>query len=166
MRLARIDKALEDCETHLHDTGAWNIEIERLLTYSVLVIVYEEIEQTVKTIIREKCTSITDEPLRAFVESNIDAAVRRIWSSDLAGLLSRFGSEYKSGFNIKTLGNPRAVTFYNNLIANRHDTSHSSGSNATFADVKRFYEEGHIVLDFFRDMLLTPGRDETPGQRL
>ncbi len=155
MRLARIDKALEDCETHLNNTGAWNTEIERLLTYSVLVIVYAELEQAIEAIVQEKYTSIETPAIRKFVESGRDAGPRSIRSSELANFLDRFGDEYKSDFHTKIGENPTAETFYNNLITNRHDTSHSSGSNATFTEVKRFYEEGHVILDFFRESLLT-----------
>lgn len=68
MLLARIDKALEDCETHLHDTGVWNTEIERLLTYSVLVIIYAEMEQTIEAIVQETYASIDNTSIRKFVE--------------------------------------------------------------------------------------------------
>ena len=166
MRLARIDKALEDCESHLNDAAAWNTEIERLLTYSVLVIVYAELEQAIGTIVQEKYSNIANTSIRNFVESSRDVGSRSIMASELANFLGRFGDEYKSSFQERIREQARAETFYNNLITNRHSTSHSSGSNASFMDVKRFYEEGHIVLDFFRDTLLAPDHDGASGQRL
>nr|VFK58637.1 MAG: hypothetical protein BECKUNK1418G_GA0071005_100422 [Candidatus Kentron sp. UNK]VFK68500.1 MAG: hypothetical protein BECKUNK1418H_GA0071006_100324 [Candidatus Kentron sp. UNK] len=72
----------------------------------------------------------------------------------MAGLLNRFGSAYKETFQQKTKDYQRAETFYNNIVTNRHQTAHSRGGNTTFQEVKRFYEEGHIVLDFFREALL------------
>ena len=155
MRLARVDKALEDCENHLQSTGSWNTEIEQLLTYSLLIIIAAELEQAVRAIIQEKCDSIEDRAIREFVESSGGAVMRSIRSSELAGLLNRFGSGYKADFTSKTKASPRAETYYNNLITNRNDTSHSTGSLSTFMEVKSFYEEGHTVLDFFRDTLLS-----------
>ena len=82
----------------------------------------------------------------------------RIQSSHIGDLLERFGEDRKTTFRSKitaTADNQRAETFYNNLIINRHDTAHSIGSNLTFEEVKRFYLEGHVVLDFFRESLLS-----------
>jgi hypothetical protein len=75
----------------------------------------------------------------------------------MADFLSRFGDNYREDFRSKAAANQRAETFYNNIITNRHSTAHSSGSNVTFLQVKNFYEEGHTVLDFFRETLLAPG---------
>ncbi len=47
------------------------------------------------------------------------------------------------------------IQYYNNIIVNRHGVAHSDGSRITFQDAVQFYEEGHIVLDFFREVLLS-----------
>ena len=44
MRFARIDEALEVCENHLHFTGSSGTIIERLMSDSLLVIIYAEFE--------------------------------------------------------------------------------------------------------------------------
>ena len=80
---------------------------------------------------------------------------RGILSSRLADFLGHLKSRYKSEFNLKASQQPRAVTFYNNIITNRHNLAHKSGSSITFREVEAFYEEGHIVLDFFRGALFT-----------
>jgi hypothetical protein len=121
---------------------------------SLLVLIYAEFEQNIKATILEKCSSIEDDSLRTFVDSCVDAVFRGVRSSEMAGLLNRFGGSYKERFDQRTAGNPQAVTFYNNIITNRHSEAHEHGGNVTFAEVKRFYEEGHVVLDFFRDALL------------
>ena len=156
MRVARIDRALEDCENHLSSTESFGTPIERLLTYSLLVVIYAEFEQKINSIVQQRCDSIEDDSLRELVSKCI-GGVSRIQSSNIGDLLQRFGEQRKTSFRSEITANQanqRAETFYNNLITNRHDTAHSIGSNLTFEDVKQFYQEGHAVLDFFRKALL------------
>lgn len=159
MRVARIDIALEDCEDHVIATNSRGTQIERLLTYSLLVVIYSEFEQIMNSIVQERCNLIADESLRELVRGCL-GNVSRIQSSHMGDLLERFGEDRKTAFKAKisaTAASQRAETFYNNLITNRHDTAHSIGSNLTFEEVKRFYLEGHVVLDFFRETLLSAG---------
>ena len=159
MRVPRIDRALEDCEDHLKATNSFATQIERLLTYSLLVVIYAEFEQMINSIIQERCDLIDDESLRELVRLCI-GNISRIQSSHIGDLLARFGADRKIAFRNKITAsqtNERAETFYNNLINNRHDTAHSIGSNLTFDEVKQFYLEGHVVLDFFQKTLLAVG---------
>ena len=161
MRVARIDRALEDCENHLSSTGSFGTPIERLLTYSLLVVIYAEFEQMINSIVQQRCDSIEDDSLRELV-SECMGSVSRIQSRNMGELLQRFGAERRTSFRNEIAtnqANERAETFYNNLITNRHDTAHSIGSNLTFENVKQFYEEGHVVLDFFRKALLSIDAD-------
>ena len=157
LRLVRIDTALEDCESHLASSESFGTPIDSLLTYSLLVVIYAEFEQQINSIVRQRCDSIEDDSLREIVLSCI-GNVSRIKSSDIGDLLKRFGANRRAAFRYEigaSIGNQQAETSYNNLITNRNDTAHGIGSNLTFADVKRFYEEGHVVLDFFKDILLS-----------
>ena len=159
MRFARVDEALAVCEKHLDSTGSFGTLVERLMSDSLLVIIYAEFEQTVENTIQEKYEAIQDKSLRTFFGSFVGVESRRILprgikSGQMADFLARFGDTYKSKFRSKLDVYQRGETFYNNLISNRHDTAHSSGSSVTFLDIKNFYQEGHLVLDFFRDTLL------------
>jgi hypothetical protein len=120
-----------------------------------------EFEQQIEKIILEKYTSISDTSMRDFVGSCLGAVFRSVKSNEIAGLLNRFGSRYKEVFVEKTKENERAVTFYNNIVVNRHRVAHSDGSSITFREAVQFYEEGHIVLDLFRETLLSTGSMET-----
>jgi len=155
MKLARIDQILEKCGEHLSGTSSYGTEIENLLTQSLLVIMCAEFEQTIEKLLQEKCSSVSDPSIKEFLGSCVSAVFRSVKSNEMAGLLNRFGSPYKEAFNEKTNENQRAVTFYNNIVTNRHRVTHSDGSNVTFEEVKQFYEEGHVVLDFFREVLLS-----------
>ena len=163
MHIERIDQALEICEAHLSDTKAFGTEIESLLTQSLLIIMCAEFERKIEELIREKYSSIADESIVEFMKSCIGAVFRSIKISEISGLLKRFGSLYQDRFKQKTEGNSIPVTFYSNIIANRNQVAHAGGSNATFKDVKEFYEKGHIVLDFFSEALLEDDTDLSSG---
>jgi hypothetical protein len=160
MRIARIDEALERCHEHLSETSAYGTEIESLLTYSILVLMCAEFERAIEVVLQEKCLTVADPSISAFFKSCVYAVFRSVGSSELAGLLNRFGPIYKVSFTRSASDNPIPVTFYNNIVINRHRVAHSVGSNATFREAKQFYEEGHVVLDFFRKALLSTGIDD------
>ncbi len=160
MRIARIDQTLEKCEVHLSTASAFGTEIESLLTQSLLVLMCAEFEQKIEAVVEEKCACVPDTSIKEFLRSCVGAVFRSVKSSEIAGLLNRFGPLYKETFNQKMKENMVAVTFYNNIVTNRHSVAHSEGSNATFREVKQFYEEGHVVLDFFHEALLSNESDE------
>jgi len=154
MKLDRIDQTLESCQVHLSQTNTYGSDIENLLTQSLLVIMCAEFEQAIEKIVQEKCYVVPDPAIRDFIDSCVGAVFRSVGSSEISGLLKRFGPSFSEAFKNKTNSNPRAVTFYNNIIINRHNVAHSSGNNVTFSELKLFYEEGHVVLDYFREVLL------------
>ena len=162
MRIVRLDETLEKCHEHLSITSTYGTEIESLMTYSVLVLMCAEFEKTIEDILREKCASVADPSISAFFQSCVTAVFRSVGSSELAGLLNRFGPVYKASFTRSANENPIPVTFYNNIVVNRHRVAHSTGTNATFMEARRFYEEGHVVLDFFRNALLVEAADAFP----
>jgi hypothetical protein len=164
MRLARVDQTLEECEVHLTATGSFGTPIENLLTRSLLVLMCAEFEQEIERSLEERFQSIQDAPVREFLASSVDAVFRSVKSSEMSGLLKRFGSTYKERFNAKADANPVAVTYYNNIVTNRHGIAHTQGGNVTFKEAKAFYEEGHVVLDFFREALLSEGVQAAVGE--
>jgi len=157
VRIARIEQTLEECEQHLYASSAYGTEIESLLTQSLLVLMCAEFEQTIEALVQEKCSSVADASIKEFLGSCVGVVFRSVKSSEMAGLLNRFGSPYKEAFKQKMEENSVAVTFYNNIVTNRHAVAHSEGSNATLREVKQFYEKGHVVLDLFREALLSTG---------
>jgi len=155
MKLIRVDQTIDKCGEHLSNSSAYGTEIESLLTQSLLVIMCAEFEQQIEKIIQEKHAHISDKSIKDFIGSCVGAVFRSVKSGEISGLLNRFGSCYKEAFKKRTEENERAITYYNNIIVNRHGVAHSDGSKITFRDAVQFYEEGHIVLDFFREVLLS-----------
>lgn len=80
MRLLRINQTLELCESHLTSTNAQGTEIEVLLTRSLLVLICAEFEQTIESIIQERCSSIGDDSVKEFIGSCVDAVFRSVRS--------------------------------------------------------------------------------------
>jgi hypothetical protein len=136
MRIVRIEQTLERCEEHLSSSSAYGTEIESLLTQSILVIMCAEFEQMIERLVQQKCSSIEDSSIKEFLGSCVSAVFRSVKSTEMAGLLNRFGPSYKEAFKQKTEDHQMAVTFYNNIVTNRHRVAHSEGSNATFREVK------------------------------
>lgn len=154
MRILRIDETLSLCETHLSSNDAYGTEIESLLTQSLLVVMYAEFENKIKSILRDKCLSIKDEALKEFFESCVSIVARNIKTSDISGLLGRFGPAYKDKFRKKLISNKSVESNYSSILNNRHRVAHGDGTIASFRDVKNFYEKGHVLLDFFQESLL------------
>jgi hypothetical protein len=92
--------------------------------------------------------------MESFVQSAMGRnSFRSLKTSEIADFLNRFGLDCKNRFRQELDTNQRAETFFNNLVTNRHDTAHSTGSNVSFSDLINFYSEGHAVLDAIKAAL-------------
>ena len=154
MRIGRIDRSLAVCESHLESTNSFNTEIDSLLAGAVLVIAYAEFESFINSSIQEKAQLMENEVPPVLLRDDGSPGHRGMLTSRLSDLLDHIGSEYQARFKANITGNQRAESYYNNVVTNRHNFAHSSISVVTFQEVKAFYQEGHVVLDFFRDTLL------------
>ncbi len=90
--------------------------------------------------------------MKSFFKHSVDKLCRSIKSSELSGLLGKFGSDYKETFSKKISGTVEE-TYYNSIINNRHGFAHSTGYAMTFGDLKNYYEKGHVVLDALNEAL-------------
>jgi hypothetical protein len=151
MKILKIDETLDSCEQHLRGANASGTEIEALLTRAVLTC--SAFEEQIEQMIAKRAKSLNDMAMSAFFQSCISAVFRSTLSSELAGLMNRFGSDFKQRFLARTQGNERAVTFYNNIVTNRHGVAHTQNINVTLRELREFYEEGHIVLDFLEETI-------------
>ena len=89
--------------------------------------------------------------MEPFVQNALGrTSFRSLMTSEIADFLSRFGLDYKNRFRQQLDSNQRAETFFNNIVINRHNIAHSTGSNVSFAELVNFYSEGHVVLDAIR----------------
>jgi hypothetical protein len=155
MRITHIDEIITFCSEHLERSSGTGTIIESYLTQYLLVAMCAAFEEEIKKTILSRAAKARDRYLLAFVESCVGAIFRSARSSEIAGLLNRLSEDHKKDFQDRLSVNPRAETFFNNIVTNRHATAHRvSGSTITFKELVKFYEEGHIVLDAFSDVLL------------
>lgn len=157
MRLPRIDQAIEVCNRYLSASGGAGTEFEIYITRYIQVLIYASYEQEIRRIIEERTSGVSDPNIQSFFISCIGVIVRSIKTSELVGLLNRFSSGYGERFQTilkSSIENQRAETRYNNLVRERHVTAHDTGSSMTFRDLIQSYEESHIILDIFSNIIL------------
>ena len=146
MKLDRVDMTIEVCQEHLtNSTSSFRPQIEDFLTQQLLVIIYAEIEKAIKEMIIAQARDRCGDDFPAFIASCLNAIVHSMKSSEMAGLLKRFGTARKDRF--RELVDDRAETAYNNIVMNRHNTAHGSGSNLTFREAVKSYRAGLSVIE-------------------
>lgn len=152
MRINRIDNAISACEQHLNQTNSHQTEIESYLTRYLLILICASFEEEIERILLNRSDRINDNHIKSFFQHCIDKTFRSIKSSEIAGILSKFGNDYKEAFQSKANGTIEE-TFYNNIVINRHSTAHSTGTSITFNDLVAYYEKGHLILDYLNEAL-------------
>ncbi len=153
MRIQRIDDALERCGKYLTDTDSINDEIKNLLAQSLLILICSEFEKAFRNMVRKRCSSVSDKVVNESIESYTKRVPRSSNLDEVSGLLKRFGSDHKAEFKRQLARNSQVESMYSSIVNDRNDVAHGKGSNATFREVKQYYEEAHVVLDYFRDAL-------------
>lgn len=143
--LERVDAMIEVCQKHLANTGAAGTAVEAYLTQQFLILFSAEIEQEIERILSQKAREQCSGEFSSYVQASLSQVFRSTKTSDIAGLLGKFGAEYRARF--QDLLDPRAETAYNNLIVNRHQVAHDSGSNLTFSEAVDSYRKGMSVLE-------------------
>ncbi len=135
------------CSKHLQASGAGGTEIEVFLTRYLAVLMCASFEEAIEGLVDTRSLKSKDEAVASFVRSSMDLVFRSLKSSEIGGLLGRFGAEQKRCFQEEMKKDQRAETLFNNIVTSRHHTAHATGSDLTFAELVQFYSEGHVVLD-------------------
>ena len=146
MRSPEVDTALTVCRQHLTNTNSFGTEIEAFLTRYMLVVIYGDFERTIKRMLVQRAAVTRDRQVESFIDSAVDFIVRRILTSEIAGILGKFDATYKRAFQARVNGT-RAETFFNNIVTNRHSTAHGAPATMTYRELESAYNEGHAVLD-------------------
>lgn len=153
MKISVIDQAIKKCEEHIKNSHASGTEIESMLTRAILVLACSAFEEEIKKMIEKRADVLNDPVISKFLKSCVSAVFRSTKSNELAGLLNRFGPQFKERFQLRTKGHDREVTFYNNIVTNRHSVAHTQNVNMTFSELQKAYNEGHVILDWLQDTL-------------
>lgn len=152
MDFPRIDNAMDVCAKHLAATASRGTEIESYLARYLLTLIYASYEERIKAMVAERGSRSADKHVGAFVKSAVHQLCRSIKVSEIAGILGRFGDDYKNAFT-QEIENTKAHNAYDDIISNRHDTAHSEGANVTFGDIERFYADSKLVLEAIEKVL-------------
>ncbi len=153
MRLPRVDSAINVCAEHIQKSSAAGTEIESYLTQHLLVFMCAAFEEHIEDLVHARVGKSGDAAIASFARSATSQLFRSLKTTEIAGLLGRFGKESKERFQDEMKRNQRAETFFNNIVTNRHEVAHLAGCNVTFPEIVQFYEEGHAVLDAIRTVL-------------
>jgi hypothetical protein len=120
MKFTRIEDALTNTKNHLDSTNSRNTEIESYLVGYLIVLVIAEYEVLLEKIIERRADRIQDSHVQSFVKVAVDKLTRSIKIGEVSGLLGHFGGTYKKSFQDANLKAPKAVTYYDNIMENRH----------------------------------------------
>lgn len=151
MKFARIENAVSCCKKHLVEaSGVSQIaEVETYLVGFLLVVIYADYEMKLKKMLELRASrSGGDEAIQSFARHYIGKYSGRIYIEHLTELLKRFGVKCANQFKAEVQGK-QAHTSWDNLMTNRHQLAHVTGSSVTFSEVLTDYRESHIVLNSF-----------------
>ena len=151
MRISRIDHSFEECERYLAQERAGTEIIEVLLAHSLLIMISAEFEKKVKEIVTNRSRVISNDAMCEFVQKCLDSVFRSPALDEVTALLGKFGVSYKKSF--RDLLDERVRLAYRSILENRNSVAHGEASTVTIGDVRKFYEEAHVVLDHFQDVL-------------
>ena len=87
MRIDRIDRELARCEEHCSSAEPMDFKVENLLAGSILIPICSEFERKFKGLILERCSSVSDESIRKYIEESIRNVLRSLGIDELSGCL-------------------------------------------------------------------------------
>ncbi len=142
--LARTEAALDEVRQYVGDSGAAGTAIESFLTQYLLISLCSEVEEALRTIVRERAREAGDQQIAAFVEVGSQRLLRSVKQSEIAGFLRHFGNECSEQFKAAIgAGN---ITPYNNAVANRHLVAHAAGVNVTLSELTTAVKSAEFML--------------------
>jgi len=150
VKLKVVDDLIDLCGNHLAQTGTKGTQIDLILANYLAVSIHAAFEQEIERMIGDRANQAADAVLREFMMSCVGAVFRSAGISELAGLLKRFGGEYKGLFQDEMKKRSRASTSWDSIVAHRHGTAHQSPTQIFVYEIAAFYEHGHLVLDAFK----------------
>src|SRR3989442_13804631 len=118
MSLAGVDSAIDRCQKHVADMTTKDAEIESFLTVYVLIGIGGAFEKEIKRLVIERANRTKDKDVISFVEHTMES-YRGLLTSDLKGLLRRFGDVHGDSFDDFLNKEVEVAQRYQNIILNR-----------------------------------------------
>ena len=134
------------CEEHLDAAGVRSTDIENYFVEYLLIRICAEYETRVTALVHRRCSRSTDTHIRSFAQKTAEYVCKRFDISDIAKILGRFGDDYRSNFHGLAMAGTAHVS-WTNLYSNRQAVAHRAGTQMSFGDLKKDYQESLLVLD-------------------
>jgi hypothetical protein len=146
MTFGSLDFLIQRCEEHLDKTGMRSTEIESYFVQYLLVRIWAEYETRIATLVHRRCSRSRDKHLRSFAQGQAKIVAKNFKVSDIAGILGRFGEDYKLAFHTQVMSDTRHVA-WSNIYTNRMAVAHGVGAQMSFGDLKKDYQESRSLFD-------------------
>lgn len=146
MQFAQLDFHIQKCKEHLDATKTHNTEIESYIVQFLLTRICAEFETRIAVLVQRRCSRMRDPHVKRFVQRSARDAAKYFNIGDIAGILHRFGEDYKKVFHDSIL-NTRAHIAWDNIYSNRQAVAHGSGVQMSFGDLTKNYAESILVID-------------------
>ncbi len=146
MKFSNLEFLMDRCEKHLEATNSRSTEIESYFVQYLLVRICAEYETRVVALVHRRCSRTLDSHLRSFAQQSVKHLCRRFSIADICGTLAIFGGDYKKVFHEKVMIGMAHVA-WTNIYANRHAVAHNTGTQMSFGDLKKDYNDSLLVLD-------------------
>jgi hypothetical protein len=148
MEFTRLDNAIAVCKQHLAETGLEESEIASYLVGYLIVIISAEYECAIEAMINMRAARTGDSHIMSFVEMAASKIIRSVEVDQLTGFLGHFDVQCKEAFKADQ-AKQAAQAQYGNIIINRHNVAHATGTNMTFKELEAAYAESKKILDCF-----------------
>lgn len=120
----------------------------------ICVLISGVVEDCIEHIVAQRASRANDPDLKSFVESSIDLQFRNPKSSDIANVLARFNTNFKTQY--KETVSHEARSALGSIVANRMALAHrgTRESVVTVNDVRLYFEQIVEILETVEQILL------------
>ena len=158
MKIFKIDDLIDVCRANTGSPGMVREEVEEILVHALLVSMCAEFERILKELLDDRCSTVDDPVVYEYATSYSSAAFASPSPQNIGDAVSRFGDTCREKFARLRSEDSGAWEAYRSIVTNRNHVAHGRPVQVTMSDVEEYYENGHVVLDWFKEALWVNGR--------
>jgi hypothetical protein len=162
MHFSRTDFVLQMSKRHidaLPSTDPNKALLGVLMAFLVCISFYSEMEAKIIAIVKKRLQTASDVKVANLISNTQGRMFARLDKSDLAKSAALFGGDVRDAFDIAV--EARDVTFYGNLITQRHSVAHSqkgelldwTTATASLGDVEQWLGAAERLLTAFESCI-------------
>jgi hypothetical protein len=144
MRLARTSFAADEIKSFIGAAGH-NPLVENYLVQYLLISLYSEAEQVVKSIIMKRLRGVGDTKIASFISRTNDAMIKRVKKAEINDVLAKFACGEGDILGQRLEG--QKLQPYFDAITNRHLVCHGDGADMTFDELLEAIECAEMILN-------------------